>query len=134
MGTMTIKQAQVFFEQHLRVTCAKSRYRRYCFVLDRCLSHFPPDKSVDSFMWSDIQRYRARRCSESASARTIELECAVARALWDWLLFNGHSNTNPFRGHTNSPIRVAARAPHVPSQWEGSEKGEHEQAGRRVQA
>ena len=130
MGTMTTKQAQFFFEQHLRVTCTKSRYRRYCFVLDRFLSQFPTDKTVDSFLWSDIQEYREQRRCQGASARTIELECTVAKALWDWLLFHGHSNTNPFRGQANTTIRVAGS--HERSQWERSR--EQPQGGRRMQA
>jgi len=131
VGTMTTKQAQFFFEQHLRVTCTKSRYRRYCFVLDRFLSHFALDKVVDSFLYSDIQEYREARRSEGAAERTIELECTVAKTLWDWLLFNGHSNTNPFRGQGNSAIR-AARSPHAQSQWQRSR--EQLQSGRRIQA
>ncbi|MBV9086180.1 MAG: hypothetical protein JOY79_01730 [Acidobacteriaceae bacterium] len=115
MGTMLAKQAQFFFEQHLRVTCSKSRYRRYCFVLHRFLSHFPSDKTVDSFLYADIQHYREVRRREGAADRTIELECTVARSLWDWLLFNAHSNTNPFRGPGHSVIRAAPRS-HAPSQ------------------
>jgi site-specific recombinase XerC len=131
-GTMTTKQAQFFFEQHLRVTCTKARYRRYCFVLDRFLSHFAPDRVVDSFLYSEIQQYREERRREGAAERTIELECTVAKTLWDWLLFNGHSNTNPFRGQSNSAIRVADRRPDAQSQWQHSR--EQSQSGRRVQA
>lgn len=59
---------------------------------------------MKDFTFEDVQKYRSLRAEEMISPNTIDLEIAVLRAFYNWLLEKGIALSNPTRPPQESAI------------------------------
>lgn len=85
---MKIKELQAKFENYLRVTTAPGTVMRYSQAIHNFLSKFPGKTEPGHFYRMDCEEYRAKRKEEGISPRTINVEMAVVRAFWTYMIEN----------------------------------------------
>ena len=83
--TTELYDLQAQYEHYVSLTASKQTARRYCYCLGNFFSRFPDRKSPEEFTRRDVEDYRIWRLREDASPRTVNYECAVLRAFWNWM-------------------------------------------------
>lgn len=86
---VTVKQWQIKYEQYIRRTAQPETARRYHIALENFLSRFREKRLPGEFYRADCEDYKAIRCDEGISPRTINFEVGVVRAFWRFMVDMG---------------------------------------------
>jgi len=92
--TTSLEYRGTEFLRSISRTATKNTHQRYCFAMDNFFGHFRNRQAEDIHRW-DINDYKEERLHEGMAPSSVNLELAIIRSFYNWMLEREYVEINP---------------------------------------